>query len=405
MQAIILAAGRGSRLGEQAGGTPKPLLEISRRPLVEHQIEALAGCGIGPVCMVVGFGADDVREAVGIKAEYVRNPRWNVTNSLYSFWLARDWVKEDVLVLNCDVLFAPEMIERLLDVPGDAIAYDSSSGERREEMSVRVENGLLRDMSKTLPPGEVSGENVGMLKLSLETARAIFARAGELVAEGREKEWLGSAVRDVAQQRPIRAVDIHGLPWAEIDFPADLARARKVTWPAIQAASRRRSRPLRALRWAAALVAGVALAVASYSAWIAPHDTVWETVEATGPLPVAITNGVQHRPWLLMREGESAAVTAEGPTVLRVYVRPLFDDPAATTANVVLKLSLDGHPAGLQSLPAGRSRTWTLDGAPVGKQVKFELEIPQGAHAAEVTLSAAESKGCLLRFVELAPDA
>ena len=108
-------------------------------------------------------GREDV---VGIRAECLRNPRWSATNSLYSFWLARDWVKGDVVVLNCDVLFSPRVLERLLDAPGDALAYDSGSGDLREQMSVRVEDGLLRDMSKTMSPEQVSGENVGIVKLT-----------------------------------------------------------------------------------------------------------------------------------------------------------------------------------------------------------------------------------------------
>lgn len=403
MQALILAAGRGSRLGPLGAG-PKCLLEIGRRPIVEHQLETLARCGIGPACLVVGYGADEVRERVGIRAEYVTNPRWSATNSLYSYWLARDWVTDDVIVLNCDVLFAPQLVERLLDVPGDALAYDSSSGERREEMSVRLQDGMLVDMSKSLPPSEVSGENVGMLKLTRDTARALFEKAGELVAAGHEKDWLGAAVRQIAQTRPIRGVDVAGLPWAEIDFPADLDRARKVTWPAIERAARRGRRSFRILRGAALAAAGIALAVASYSAWLAPNEVTWETVAPSGPERVLITNGARHRPCWLLAESQSASIEAEGPGTLRIYARPVFDTSAAT-AHYALKISVDGGPAELHPLQGVPSGTWKLGDKAVGKSERLEIDVAAGHHVVAVTLAASDSGRCLLRFAQLDPDA
>ena len=85
MQALILAAGRGSRLGGHTADVPKCLLEVGRRPLIEHQLGTLADAGVGPVGMVLGYCADEIKGVVGIRAEYILNPRWNTTNSLYSF--------------------------------------------------------------------------------------------------------------------------------------------------------------------------------------------------------------------------------------------------------------------------------------------------------------------------------
>ena len=75
MQALILAAGRGSRLGGTVDGTPKTLLQIGQRHLIEHQLETLAEAGVGPVHLVVGYGAEEVREIVGSRAEFVRQFR------------------------------------------------------------------------------------------------------------------------------------------------------------------------------------------------------------------------------------------------------------------------------------------------------------------------------------------
>ena len=160
IQALILAAGRGSRLGLSSGGIPKPLLEVGRRPLIDHMLQTLADAGVGPVGMVLGYCADEIREIVGIRAEYIHNPRWASTNSLYSFALARDWIRGPVMILNCDLLIHPAIIARLLSCGEDSLAYDSSSGDGREQMSVRLRDGMLADMSKELSRCDADGENM-----------------------------------------------------------------------------------------------------------------------------------------------------------------------------------------------------------------------------------------------------
>ena len=404
MQALILAAGRGSRLGDRSGGVSKCLLEVGQKPLIEHQIDALAACGVGPVGMVVGFAADEVEEIVGMKAEYIRNPRWSVTNSLYSFGLARDWIKGDFIVLNCDVLFTPRIVERLLEMDGDAIAYDSSSGERREQMSVHVVDGRLADMSKILPVHEVSGENVGILRFTHETGRLLFARAEELIAQGREKDWLGAAVREVAKTRPIRAVDIRDLPWCEIDFPADLHKARKTVWPAIRREERRVRAPFRIAKWAAAVMFATLFGFTTYSAWFASNEAVWESAAVSGAEAAIITDGKRSRESWMLRKGGSASLTSEGPTTLRISTRPVFMAESAGKVDFILEILIDGRKVAWHAASQEISNTWRHEGRKLGKRDRFEVHIPPGKHEVTVTLSATNSVGCLMHFAQLMDD-
>lgn len=404
MQALILAAGRGSRLGDRSGGVSKCLLEVGRKPLIEHQIEALAACGVGPVGMVLGFAADEVEEIVGMKAEYIRNPRWSVTNSLYSFWLARDWIKGDFVVLNCDVLFTPRIVERLLELDGDAIAYDSGSGDRREQMSVHAVDGRLADMSKILPDHEVSGENVGILRFTHETGRLLFAKAEDLIAQGREKDWLGAAVRELAKTRPIRAVDIRDLPWCEIDFPADLHKARKTVWPAIRREERSARTPFRVARWAAVVMIATLLGFASYSAWFAPNEAVWESATVSGAEAATITDGQRSREWWFLREGGSASLSSEGSTTLRISTRPMIKDESTGKVNFILEILIDGRKVAWHASSEVSSDTWRHKDRKLGKRDRFDVDIPPGTHEVTVTLSATNSGGCLMHFARLVDD-
>lgn len=236
-QALILAAGTGSRLKL---GLPKCLVEVGGRSLLDHQFDAIEQAGADRVTMVVGYEHQQVQDAAAGRADFVFNERYAETNSLYSFWLARRAVEDDVLVLNSDVLFAPELLQDLLAVKGSTIAIDSSSGDEDEHMKVSAWQGRLMRISKNLHPRHTNGESLGVAHLSPFVARSAFRAAESLVCRGREDQWAAAAINAVAQSHWISCMDVAGQPWVEIDFPEDLVLARNGTWPAIAALKRDR---------------------------------------------------------------------------------------------------------------------------------------------------------------------
>lgn len=232
VQAVILAAGQGQRLRDRRG-RPKCLRTVGGVSLVEHQLMALAQVGINDVVIVVGFEQEQIRESVGPSARYVLNERFAETNSMYSFLLSLDLIHDDVIVMNSDLYFHPALPAWLQGLQGDALLYDSGSGEEDEQMKVRVDHGRLVEMSKVMRSDRICGENVGMLRLTSETMWRVADAARAIVAAGGERAWLAAAINHVALDHPIRCVDVAGWPWVEIDFPEDLARARSEVFPAV----------------------------------------------------------------------------------------------------------------------------------------------------------------------------
>ena len=230
VEAVILAAGRGSRLASVTTKRPKCLIEIGGSPLIEHQLRMLEMAGIKRVAVVAGYRADIVRKAVQGRARVIENGEWNDTNSLYSLFICRDHVRASMLVLNCDVLIHPLALQRLLSAHGSAFLYDSSSGNSDEHMKVELDHSRLKAMSKVLPAHRTHGENVGILYFRADAAHVLFRRAGDLVAKGKKNTWMAAAVEGVARSFPLYAVDVVDLPWIEIDFPEDFSRARKQVW-------------------------------------------------------------------------------------------------------------------------------------------------------------------------------
>ena len=165
---------------------------------------------------------------------YVFNDKYESTNSLYSLWLAREKVHGSFLLMNGYVLAHPEILSRVASEQHSALAYDSGSGFDDEHMKVRVHNGYLTAIDKTLPTGDSCGENVGVLRFTSRAGEALFDEADRLVRAGQHSTWAPTAVNAIADRVAIRCVDVADLPWIEIDYYEDLERARSQVWPGIQ---------------------------------------------------------------------------------------------------------------------------------------------------------------------------
>jgi choline kinase len=237
MKGIILAAGKGSRLNGTAGDKPKCLVEAGGITLLDRQIAALNHAGVDDVTVVVGCQSDRVRARCGSRVTYVENSRFAETNSLYSLWTARALLYEGFVVLNCDVLFHPALLDDLLATHHDAallISYREPGQQYGdEEMKVKVRDGRVTDMSKAMDPADADGENLGIVKFGPASAPHLVRILDRIVAEGGLRDWAPKAFNEFAQQRPLHALGTRGYPWIEIDFPEYYQRAVRDILPAI----------------------------------------------------------------------------------------------------------------------------------------------------------------------------
>jgi choline kinase len=251
MRGIILAAGKGSRLNGTAGESPKCLVEAGGMTLVERQIRLLQLAGIEDITVVVGCQADRVRQVCGNRITYVENARYAQTNSLYSLWTARPLLYEGFVVLNCDVLFHPVLLDDLLSSRHEnalLLAYREADeplfGD--EEMKVKVRCGRVVEMSKAMDPADADGENLGIVKFGREGAASLVGIMDQLIGAGGVRDWAPRAFSEFAQTHALHAIGTRGFPWIEIDFPADYQRAVREVLPQIEADGLLpRSRPAR----------------------------------------------------------------------------------------------------------------------------------------------------------------
>lgn len=239
MRAIILAAGVGWRLKPQTEATPKCLLEFGGKTLLRRYLEAFAALGIPEAVLVVGYlkeqvAAEAARGPAEVRVRVVENDRY-MRGNILSLWQARHEFDDDVLIMDADVLYPRELLARLLATPdANAIAVDEQLQDTGEEQKVICEDGWVVEVTKKIGQDpRVRGEAVGMLRLSTEAAEILRGILEEFIETGKDSLEYEDAFRELAGEVPIGVVEVGDLPWIEIDFPEDLARAREEILPKV----------------------------------------------------------------------------------------------------------------------------------------------------------------------------
>jgi L-glutamine-phosphate cytidylyltransferase len=234
MEAIILLAGRGTRLHAFTQGLPKCYVEIGGQTLLQRNEAFLRarGCEILPV---VGYQAKKV--LAGFQqpvSQWVVNPMADTTNTLVSLWMALKQAKGPVICLNGDTVFDEEVLDRLLQAPGDVRLACGRLPCGWEEVKYIAEAGAVKQISKDIEPIKAHGESIGVGYLNEKAIAAFIALADELFAHGLGAMDYYERVFDRLCAQSIvdvQAVDISGLRWCEIDFPEDYSRAQEMFAP------------------------------------------------------------------------------------------------------------------------------------------------------------------------------
>ena len=229
MHAIILAAGRGTRL-RAVHQTAKCLLTIGDEMLLDRYVRCLDALCVRTL-IVAGYCADDVRERVAglapaIPCEVVVNAEFE-KGSIVSLARGLGSVDGPILLLDGDVYFAPALLERLVTSPhADALLVDVGSDFTGEEYLAGIDAGRVNVLRRGPVSGhESAGEWVGFAKLGATGVGLLRTAIDRQIAVGDTaggyEDCLASLLTDV----DVRCEATNGLAWVEIDFPEDAERA------------------------------------------------------------------------------------------------------------------------------------------------------------------------------------
>jgi choline kinase len=259
VKAIIVAAGRGRRLGSETEALPKCMVEVGGRPILHWQLDALAAAGVDDVVVVRGYRGDCIAAPPGspLRLRFVENPDWAENNILTSLFYAEAEMQGGFLFSYSDIVFAPDHARRLAAAPG-AVALvvdrrwrDAYEGRTLHPVSeaelARVEGDgpgarITRVGKRLVAAEEAAGEFIGLARFSADGAAALRqvwadARARGLAtpfgaAASLAQAYLTDGLNALIERGVALApLTIDGR-WREIDTGQDLARAQAVvpTW-------------------------------------------------------------------------------------------------------------------------------------------------------------------------------
>ena len=231
MKAVILAAGVASRLRPLTNNTPKCLLKVGSKSILELAIENLIANKIFDIVIVTGYLENQIRDFLKIRfpelnITFYYNELYESTNNIYSLWLAGTALHVDgMLLMDSDIVFDERIIAKLFDSGFKSCLALKRHDVLDEEIKVRTDNnGRVLEISKEVNPSEAAGESVGIELFSKELLRELFRVIDRKVnIEKNVNQFYEAAFQElINNNHDIYAVDITEYFCTEIDTIEDL---------------------------------------------------------------------------------------------------------------------------------------------------------------------------------------
>ena len=239
LQALILAAGMGNRLGKYTKNNTKCMVEVGGKTLIQRMIKILKRCGIKKIVIVVGYMSDGLishlKDIEGVDIEFVFNKEYERTNNIYSLYLARDHLlTDDTLLLESDIIFDDIIINHLMELEGDLAIVDRYAYWMDGTAVVVDENNVITEFVEkkdlVLDKYDEYHKTVNIYKLTKKFSEKYFVPETKRYIEKNGRGAYYELVLKVLSDRSgpqLKAVHINrGERWYEIDDPRDLAVAR-----------------------------------------------------------------------------------------------------------------------------------------------------------------------------------
>jgi len=227
MKALLLAAGRGTRISRYLNGNPKCTVDLGNGvPLIEYTVEILKKKGIREIAIVTGYRHEALEQLLQDKGvRFYFNPFFDVTNSIASAWFAKDFLGgDDMLLMNADVFCEETLYDFMLSERKNPVMFYDTG--RREEADYKFfcPDGKIRKYGKELPLEQTSGEYVGIARMSREFMPCFVERLDEMIKSQQHSVWWENVLYSMAQDTDILVSDTAPMFWAEVDYIEDYER-------------------------------------------------------------------------------------------------------------------------------------------------------------------------------------
>lgn len=253
MQALVLAAGMGRRLGALTQENTKCMVEVNGVRLIDRMLNQLSGLGLSRVVLVVGYQGQKLRDYIGdryvdrLRIEYVENPVYDTTNNIYSLYLAKSQLQEeDTILLESDLIFDDALLQLVVETAYPDVALVSKYETWMDGTMVRLdgEGNIVNFIpKKDFSYSEVDTyyKTVNIYRFSKEFSRRVYVPFLEAYSTSLGmNEYYEQVLRIIIllERHGIKALPVGSLPWYEIDDVQDLDIAEVIFAPDSEKLSR-----------------------------------------------------------------------------------------------------------------------------------------------------------------------
>ncbi len=232
MKALILASGKGERLYPVTKEIPKPLVEIGNSTILGIQLDNLIECGIKHVIITTGFFEAKINEYLeerypNLNISYVHNPRYNSTNYIYSMWLTKEFIDDDIILLHGDLLFEKKLLERIIDEKGNHVLVNKKMGAPEKDFKAVIVNDRVIKIGI-----EFIGENafacLPMYKFSKEDFLFWLNECGEYLEKGDVNIYAENVFNEISDELLLYPLYFNDELCMEIDTKEELEMAERI---------------------------------------------------------------------------------------------------------------------------------------------------------------------------------
>lgn len=227
MKALIMAAGRGTRISRYLDGQPKCTVSVGGEALIHRTVRKLKEYGVTDIALVIGYQGQVIREVLADQdVTFVENPFFDVTNSIASAWFARDFIQDDdMLVMNGDVFMEDSLLRQIISTTYSApLMYADESRKEEADYKFYYEDGKLILYGKELTGDQITGEYVGIACINCGFLPTFRQQLDHMIQTQQHGVWWENVLYSLCDHIDIHVQDVAGKFWAEVDYIEDYER-------------------------------------------------------------------------------------------------------------------------------------------------------------------------------------
>lgn len=231
LQALIVAAGKSTRLYPLTKDMPKSLIEIGGKTIIARNIDVLLKNNIGDIVVVTGFGEDKLSAHIGNRGRCIYNPFFEVAGILASTWLGLKEIQNDFIFSYSDIIYDVDILKGIIEYPAKCVIGVKKHSISRDSEKVKNRGKRVTAISKDMSEFEADGEFIGIAKFTGSAVKAFRSTVEELARENTfpEYDFINAIERLLLKGYKIAPYLVNkNKEWIDIDSLDRLEEAKKL---------------------------------------------------------------------------------------------------------------------------------------------------------------------------------